>query len=78
MGFFSKKKSKNDVIPGGKNNNLERQYAMEIVEIFEEKLEELNISLPGIARSGKDEEQRIKTDLKNELITEIEDFLCLN
>ena len=51
---------------------------MEIVEIFEEKLDELNVSLPGVTKNSEDEERRIKTDLKNELVSEIEDFLCLN
>lgn len=77
MGFISKKKSK-IVIPSNENKNIERQYAMEIVEIFEEKLDELNVSLPGVTKNSEDEERRIKTDLKNELVSEIEDFLCLN
>lgn len=77
MGFISKKKSK-IVIPSDENKNIERQYAMEIVEIFEEKLDELNVSLPGVTKNSEDEERRIKTDLKNELVSEIEDFLCLN
>ena len=77
MGFISKKKSK-IVIPSDENKNIERQYAKEIVEIFEEKLDELNVSLPGVTKNSEDEERRIKTDLKNELVSEIEDFLCLN
>ena len=77
MVFISKKKSK-IVIPSNENKNIERQYAMEIVEIFEEKLDELNVSLPGVTKNSEDEERRIKTDLKNELVSEIEDFLCLN
>ena len=77
MGFISKKKSK-IVIPSDENKNIERQYAKEIVEIFEEKLEELNVSLPGVTKNSEDEERRIKTDLRNELVSEIDDFLCLN
>ena len=77
MGFISKKKSK-IVIPSDENKNIERQYAMEIVEIFEEKLDELNVSLPGVTKNSEDEERRIKTDLRNELVSEIDDFLCLN
>lgn len=77
MGFISKKKSK-IVIPSDENKNIERQYAKEIVEIFEEKLDELNVSLPGVTKNSEDEERSIKTDLKNELVSEIEDFLCLN
>ena len=77
MGFISKKKSK-IVIPSNENKNIERQYAKEIVEIFEEKLDELNVSLPGVTKNSEDEERRIKTDLRNELVSEIDDFLCLN
>ena len=77
MGFISKKKSK-IVIPSDENKNIERQYAKEIVEIFEEKLDELNVSLPGVTKNSEDEERRIKTDLRNELVSEIDDFLCLN
>ena len=77
MGFISKKKSK-IVIPSDENKNIERQYAKEIVEIFEEKLDELNVSLPGVTKNSEDEERRIKTDLRNELVSEIDDYLCLN
>ena len=77
MGFISKKKSK-IVIPSDENKNIERQYAKEIVEIFEEKLEELNVTLPGITKNSEDEERRIKTTVRNELIAEIEDFIYSN
>lgn len=63
MGFISKKK-KNNIFH---KRNIEREFASEIVEIFEEKLEELDISLPNI-----------KANIRKELISEIEDFICIN
>lgn len=70
MGFISKKKK---II---KNYNcLDKDFATEIVEIFEEKLDELNITLPGIVKKNDDEDCRIKRKIKNDLISEIEDFI---
>lgn len=63
MGFISKKK-KNNIFH---KRNIEREFASEIVEIFEEKLEELDISLPNI-----------KANIRKELISEIEDFIYIN
>lgn len=63
MGFISKKK-KNIIFH---QRNIERKFASEIVEIFEEKLEELDISLPNI-----------KSNIRKELISEIEDFIYIN
>lgn len=77
MGFISKKKTKN-VIPSKNDETIERQFASEIVEIFEEKLEELDVTLPGITKNSKDEERRIKTTVRNELIAEVEDFIYSN
>ncbi len=74
MGFISKKRKINIFY----KRNIERQFASEIVEIFEEKLEELNITLPGIVKNEYDEDKRIKSKVRNELISEIEDFVYLN
>lgn len=63
MGFISKKK-KNNIFH---KRNIEREFASEIVEIFEEKLEELDISLPNI-----------KSNIRKKLISEIEDFIYIN
>ena len=63
MGFISKKK-KNNIFH---KRNIEREFSSEIVEIFEEKLEELDISLPNI-----------KSNIRKELISEIEDFIYIN
>lgn len=74
MGFISKKRKFNMF----HKRNIERQFASEIVEIFEEKLEELNVTLPGIVKNEYDEDKRIKSKVRNELISEIEDFVYSN
>ena len=56
MGFISKRK-KNNILS---NTSIEREFASEIVEIFEEKLEELNVTLPGLICDNEDREARIK------------------
>lgn len=61
-----------------KLKNAENELASEIVEIFEEKLDELNISLPGVDVNQYDKNARIKTKLKKELIYEIEMLIYLN
>ena len=50
MGFISKKR-KNNIL---NKISIEREFASEIVEIFEEKLEELNVTLPGIIYDNDD------------------------
>lgn len=74
MGFISKRKKSNIL----NNISIEGEFASEIVEIFEEKLEELNVTLPGIIYDNDDEDSRIKSKVRKELITEIEDFVCAN
>ncbi len=74
MGFISKRK-KNNILS---NTSIEREFASEIVEIFEEKLEELNVTLPGLICDNEDRDARIKSKVKKELISEIEDFIYAN
>ena len=74
MGFISKRKKK-DILS---NTSIEREFALEIVEIFEEKLEELNVTLPGLICDSEDRDARIKSKVKKELISEIEDFIYAN
>ena len=61
-----------------KSNKLGLISPTKIVEIFEEKLEELNVTLPGIIYDNDDEDSRIKSKVRKELISEIEDFVCAN
>ena len=74
MGFISKRK-KNNILS---NTSIEREFDSEIVEIFEEKLEELNVTLPGLICDNEDRDARIKSKVKKELISEIEDFIYAN
>lgn len=60
MGFISKKKKVNKF----HKRNLEREFASQIFEILEEKLDELNVNLP--------------REIKNELVSEIEEFIGIN
>ena len=68
MGFISKKEKKSMTTTG----SVDKDFASEIVEIFEEKLDELNVTLPGITMNEQDE------DARNELIYEIEEFIYSN
>ena len=74
MGFISKKRKFNIF----QKKDIEREFASEIVEIFEEKNENLNVTLPGIIKNDEDKDKRIKSRVKNELIAEIEDFIYAN
>ena len=60
------------------NKNKLPKNASEIVEIFEEKLDELNVTLPGIAKNKDEQSARIKSKTRNELISDIEDFIYMN
>ena len=71
MSFILKRKNKSIV-------NIEKEIASEIVEIFEETLEKLNVTLPGENLNSLDKILRIKSEVRNELISEIEDFLYSN
>lgn len=71
MGFISKKRK----IDMFHKRNVEREFASEIVEIFEEKLEELKINLPEIV---KNKNRRMKDKIRNELVYEIKNFVCMN
>lgn len=61
-----------------KKRDTYRNFASGILEIFEEKLEELNISLPDIQREGKQDEARIYGKNYYDLLDEISDFIRLN
>lgn len=75
MRFISNKRKNNTIF---NKKNIVKDFASEIVEIFEEKLEELKITLPGITKNEDDEDKRIKSGVRNELICEIEEFVCAN
>ena len=72
MGFISKRRK--SIL----NMDVDKELASEIVEIFEEKLEELNVTLPGFISNEEDKNARIKSKTKKELIYEIEGFIYSN
>lgn len=73
MGFISKKRK-----PIFKRKCKDKEFASEIVEIFEEKLSDFNVTLPGITEQEEDNNLRIRSKVKNDLICEIEDFISAN
>lgn len=73
MGFISKKRK--SIF---QNKRIDKEFASEIVEIFEEKLSDLNVALPGITENEYDNNTKIKSRVKKELICEIEEFVSAN
>lgn len=73
MGFISKKRK--SIF---QNKRIDKEFALEIVEIFEEKLSDLNVALPGITENEYDNNTKIKSRVKKELICEIEEFVSAN
>lgn len=74
MGFISKKeKSSIDT-----TSSIDKDLVSEIVEIFEEKLNELDVTLPEVATNEQDKNVRINSKVRNELIYEIEELIYSN
>ena len=74
MGFISKKeKSSIDTTA-----SIDKDLVSEIVEIFEEKLNELDVTLPEVATNEQDKNIRINSKVRNELIYEIEELIYSN
>lgn len=73
MGFISKKRK--SIF---KKKSIDKEFSSEIVEIFEEKLNNLNVTLSGITENEDDNNIKMKNKVKNELICEIEDFISAN
>ncbi len=73
MGFISKK-----VKSIFEKKCMDKEFASEIVEIFEDKLRDFNVTLPGITEQEDDDNLKIKSKVKNDLICEIEDFISAN
>ena len=66
---FNFKKSKGKV---------RKELASEIVEILEEKLDEIKIEVPKNVLEMKDEQVKFKEDFRKELVCEIADFISIN
>lgn len=73
MGFISK--GKKAIL---KKKCIDKEFASEIVEIFEDKLRDFNIVLPGITEKEEDNNLKIRSKIKKELICEVEDFIIVN
>lgn len=58
--------------------NVKKELASEIVEILEEKLDEMKIGLPKNMLDKSDEQVRFREDLRKELEYEIADFISIN
>lgn len=61
-----------------KKGITEKEFAEEILEIFEERLDKLNISLPDKNRENKNTESRIYGSNYYDLRDEIEDLIYRN
>ena len=60
------------------NTSIYNEFASEIVEIFEEKLEELNITLTTKSKETENKDSRISNELRKELVYKIEEFIYSN
>lgn len=61
-----------------KKSKLDDEFASEVVEILEEKLDGMNVKLPSNMLDEKDKQIRFRSDLRKELIYEISDFISCN
>ena len=57
---------------------IKKELAAEIVEILEEKLDEMNIKVPDNVRDVNEEQVKFREDLRKELVYEIADFISMN
>ena len=60
------------------NTSIYNEFASEIVEIFEEKLEELNITLTTKSKETENKDSRVSNELRKELVYKIEEFIYSN
>lgn len=61
-----------------KKLSKEDDFASEVLEIIEEKLDEMKVEVPEKMLEEKDEQIRFREDLRKELIYEIADFIATN
>lgn len=73
MGFISKRRK--SIF---KKKCMDKQFASEIVEIFEDKLNDFNVTLPGVTENEDGNNLKIRSKVKNDLIYEIEEFISAN
>lgn len=56
----------------------EEEFASEVLEILEEKLEEMKIKVPSNMLDANHEQTRFREDLRKQLVCEIADFIAIN
>lgn len=56
----------------------EDEFASQVVEIIEEKLEDMNIKIPNKIIDANNKEVKLKEELRKELTYEIADFIVAN
>ena len=56
----------------------EDEFASQIVEILEEKLDDMKIKIPKKIQDANNEQVKLKESLRKELIYEIADFIVAN
>lgn len=56
----------------------EDEFASQIVEILEEKLDDMKIKVPRKIQDENNEQVKLKEELRKELIYEITDFIMAN
>ena len=57
---------------------VRKDIASEIVEILEEKLDEIKIEVPKDVLEMKDDQVKFKENFRKELVCEIADFISIN
>lgn len=61
-----------------KKRRTDDEFASEVVEILEEKLDEMKIKLPLKMLDKENEQIKFRKDLRKELVYEISDFISCN
>ena len=61
-----------------KNLKREEEFASQVVEILEEKLEEMYVNVPTEILDVNETSVKLRADLRQELVYEIVDFISAN
>ena len=61
-----------------RKKKVRKELASEIVEILEEKLDEIKIEVPKDVLEMKDDQVKFKGNFRKELVCEIADFISIN
>lgn len=61
-----------------RKQQIDNEFASEVVEILEEKLDDMNIKPPLKMLDKENEQVKFRKDLRQELVYEISDFISHN